>query len=230
MSAVSKHALAIRTNIRTDLKTRYPALFPQPRLPIVRVDQSTIVLGQDQRGQPLFLPLRARLEHAQFIGTTGSGKTKAMEHCVRQDIIAGRGVCVVDPHGNHPDSLYRSLLQWLDARGYTQTRTIHLIDPNAGTHVTGLDPLALPSPDYDFSVIAEATQEALEKVWGEEDMNAKPTMQRVLGAVLAALTELQLTLAEARLLFDPSDRHGIRAWAIERTNDAEVKEIGRAHV
>ena len=54
-------------------------------------------------------PKRLRLEHAHVIGTTGAGKTKFLEHCIQQDIASGRGVCVVDPHGNHPDSLLQRL-------------------------------------------------------------------------------------------------------------------------
>jgi len=116
------------------------------------------------------------------------------------------------------------MLCWLDARGFTKSRVIHLIDPNAPTHVTGLNPLSLPSDDYQPTVIAEAMQEALERMWGEEDMNTKPTMQRVLAAILTALTELKLTLAEARLLFDPADRHGVRSWAIANLVNDEARE------
>ena len=78
-------------------------------------------------------------------------------------------------------------------------------------YITGFNPLALPSSEYDPAVIADAALEALERVWGEEDTDTKPTLQRVLTATLTALCELKLTLAEARLLFDPHDRSGIRA-------------------
>jgi len=193
-------------------------------MPTCGIDRTAIVAGRDERGEPVRLPLRARLEHSHVIGTTGGGKTKYIEHTARQDVIDGRGVCIVDPHGNHPDSLYRSMLCWLDERGFTKSRVVHLIDPNAPTHVTGLNPLALPAEDYESTVIAEAMQEALERMWGEEDMNAKPTMQRVLSAILTALTELKLTLAEARLLFDPADRYGIRSWAIGNIVNDEARE------
>jgi hypothetical protein len=46
----------------------------------------------------------------------------------------------------------------------------------------------------------------------------------VLIATLTALCELKLTLAEARLLFDPDDRAGIRRWAIENLVDEEARE------
>jgi len=196
----------------------------RPDAPIAPVDGSAIVLGRDEHNEPLRIPLKARMEHMHVIGTTGGGKTKLLEHMIWQDIVDGRGVAVIDPHGGHPDSLYRALLSRLDQDGYTKTRTIHLIDPNAGTHTTGLEPLGLPTPDYDATVVAEAMQEALERLWGEEDQNTKPTLQRVLAAILTALTELGLTLAEARLLFDPSDRHGIRAWAIANLKNQEARE------
>ena len=232
MSKIADRAKRHRAAVRDELRTRYPNLFPKPKSApalAVPVDRSAIVLGRNQRGAPISVSERLRLEHAHVIGTTGAGKTKFLEHCIQQDIASGRGVCVVDPHGNHPDSLYRSLLGWLRQNGYADPndckwRPIHLIDPNASTHITGFDPLALPSSDYDPTVIADAALEALERVWGEEDTNTKPTLQRVLTATLTALCELNLTLAEARLLFDPDDRAGVRAWAIDHLTDNEARE------
>jgi hypothetical protein len=221
MESIVNRAGARRRAVRETIAERFPTLCPP--LP-AQPDRNAVVVGRNERGEPVRLPLRARLEHSHAIGTTGGGKTKYIEHNARQDIVEGRGVCIVDPHGNHPDSLYRSMLCWLEERGFTKTRVVHLIDPNAPTHVTGLNPLALPTGDYEPTVIAEAMQEALERMWGEEDMNAKPTMQRVLSAVLTALTELELTLAEARLLFDPDDRDGIRRWAIENLKNQEARE------
>src|SRR5439155_1957865 len=136
--------------------------------------------------------------HCLVTGTTGSGKTKYFEHTAWQDILDGRGVVYVDPHGNHPDSGYRSLLSRIDERGLTKTRTIHIIDPNAPGYITGIDPMASPSADYDHAVIADAVQQALERVWGEENMDHKPTMRRVLNTLLTALAELKLTLPDVR--------------------------------
>lgn len=190
----------------------------------MRTDATAIVLGRSQDGTPVSLPVRARLEHMHVVGTTGGGKTRLIQHCACQDIAQGRGVCIIDPHGNHEGSMYRSILEWIARRPHLRNRTIHLIDPNSGSHVTGFNALSLPSAEYDPPVIAEAMQEALERVWGEEDMNTKPTMQRVLSALLTTLTELKLTIADARLLFDPDDRHGVRAWAIRELKDEEARE------
>ena len=229
MSKIRERARTQLAALREELRAQYPNLLPKPRTALPALDRSAIVLGKNEGGAPVLLPEQIRLQHAHVIGTTGVGKTKFLEHCIQQDILSGRGVGVVDPHGNHPDSLYRSVLGWLDEKGYTDKnnkkwRPIHLIDPNASTHITGFDPLALPSSDYYPTVIAEAALEALERVWGEEDTNTKPTLQRVLIATLTALCELKLTLAEARLLFDPDDRAGIRRWAIDKLVDEEARE------
>jgi hypothetical protein len=89
-------------------------------------DRSAIVLGRDMNGAPVFLPERPRLEHTHVIGTTGGGKSKFLEHCLRQDISQGRGILLIDPHGEHPGSTYRSTLAWLNEYGYADlipTRT-----------------------------------------------------------------------------------------------------------
>ncbi|WP_247838579.1 type IV secretion system DNA-binding domain-containing protein [Bradyrhizobium sp. 200] len=199
----------------------HPALRPSP---IVGVDRGAVVLGRAVAGTPVSLSVRARLEHMHVVGTTGGGKTRLIQHCACQDIAQGRGVCIIDPHGNHEGSMYRSMLAWLARRPFLKDRTVHLIDPNVGSHVIGFNPLALPSAEYDPTVIAEAMQQALERVWGEEDMNTKPTMQRVLSTILTTLTELNLTIAEASLLFDPSDQNGVRAWAIRNLANEEARD------
>jgi hypothetical protein len=198
----------------------HPALRPKC---VPAIDHKAIILGRDGAGVPISLSVRARQEHMHCVGTTGGGKTRLMQHCACQDIALGHGFCLIDPHGNHPGSMYRSMIEHLARSPFRKNRTIHLIDPNVGSHVTGFNPLALPSAEYDPTVIAEAMQQALERVWGEEDMNTKPTMQRVLSTILTTLTELNLTLAEASLLFDPSDQNGVRAWAIHELANEEAR-------
>jgi hypothetical protein len=208
---------------------------PEAPKPLVPYDPRSIVLGRNRQvGAPILLSERARLEHAHVIGTTGGGKTKFLEACIRQDIQAGRGVCVVDPHGDHPDSLYRSLLGWLHHHGYTaggeNARPIHLIDPNASSHTVGFNPLARPDVETDLSVVAGVALEAFERVWGGEDTQTKPTIRRVLRATFVALAELGLTLSEAELLYDVDDPHGVRAWAAAHVRDPYARtELKRLH-
>jgi len=208
---------------------RFPALDTSPHPFTTARDFSRITLGQNDSGAPVRLDERPRLEHMHVVGVTGSGKTTLLEHMIRQDITRGRGACVFDPHGNHPDSLYRRLALWLDRAGFTETGRVHLIDPNVREHVVGLNPLA-PLDDTDHSVIADALLEAFSRVWGDEDMLTKPTIRTVLRATFVALIEMRLTLAEAKLLYDPHDTHGVRARVISQLNDEYARdELERLH-
>ncbi len=214
--------------IREEVRSRYPTLLGLNRPE--RPDRTAIVLGRDERGAPVVLPERPRLEHCHVVGTTGGGKSTFLEHMIRQDILDGRGVCVVDPHGEHPQSLYRSLLGWLEHSGLARTRTIHLIDPNARSHTVGFNPLARPDPDTDLSVLAGVTLEAFARAWGGEDTSTKPTIERVLTATFTALAELELTLVEAPLLLDRIDRYGLRAYAVATVRDRYARiELERLH-
>jgi DNA helicase HerA-like ATPase len=41
-----------------------------------------------------------RLFHLYALGKTGTGKTNLLETLARQDIAAGRGLALIDPHGD----------------------------------------------------------------------------------------------------------------------------------
>lgn len=41
-----------------------------------------------------------RLRHMYVVGQTGTGKTSLLKHLIINDIIAGNGVCYIDPHGD----------------------------------------------------------------------------------------------------------------------------------
>src|SRR3990172_13062868 len=59
--------------------------------------------------QDFFLAERERKAHMYMVGTTTKGKSKLMEHCLYQDILAGRGAGVIDPQGDAADDLLRYL-------------------------------------------------------------------------------------------------------------------------
>jgi hypothetical protein len=221
--AGGRPALPSPESIRAALPERFPLLKAPPPLP--PCDPRCVVFGLSERGVPVTMPERPRFEHAHVIGTTGGGKTNLLEHVIRQDIKKGDGVCVIDPHGSHPDSLYRSLITWLDASGHLARRKVHLIDPNVGSHTTGFNPLSLPSNETSVSVVAGVALEAIERVWGDENTHSKPTIRRLLKATFAALAEMKLTLCEAELLFDKDDVRGVRALALSKLNDRYARTV-----
>jgi hypothetical protein len=48
---------------------------------------------------PVYITPEDRLRHFYIIGQTGTGKTNLMKNMIIQDIEAGNGVCLIDPHG-----------------------------------------------------------------------------------------------------------------------------------
>lgn len=71
---------------------------PPPNLP-----NEGILLGRVKyRGQeyPVRIKQPDRRRHMYVIGKSGSGKSEFIKAMVKQDIEAGRGVCVIDPHGD----------------------------------------------------------------------------------------------------------------------------------
>ena len=66
-------------------------------------DGKHVVIGQATRwGQdaPMALGAKDRRHHLYTIGKSGAGKTTLLRNLILQDIEAGRGVGVIDPHGD----------------------------------------------------------------------------------------------------------------------------------
>jgi hypothetical protein len=66
-------------------------------------DRPSVLLGVNiHRGivQPIRAGAEERMRHLYIVGQTGTGKSTILKNLALQDIQAGRGVCVVDPHGD----------------------------------------------------------------------------------------------------------------------------------
>src|SRR5579872_3940696 len=57
-----------------------------------------VAFRSDER--PFGIKQADRLFHFYTIGKTGTGKSTLLETLIRQDIEAGRGVALIDPHGD----------------------------------------------------------------------------------------------------------------------------------
>jgi hypothetical protein len=67
-----------------------------------------VSLGQNtHRGRSKEVWLRAadRIRHVHIIGATGTGKSTLLKHLIRQDLEAGRGLALLDPHGDLADEV-----------------------------------------------------------------------------------------------------------------------------
>lgn len=66
------------------------------------IAQSGLYLGKSvYRGQEkkIFIGLDDRRRHMYIVGKTGTGKSEFLKEMILQDIVNGKGVCAIDPHG-----------------------------------------------------------------------------------------------------------------------------------
>jgi hypothetical protein len=62
-----------------------------------------VVIGDNEHGGetvPVFLTADQRVRHTHIIGSNGTGKSSLLFNLIRQDILNGDGVGVLDPHGD----------------------------------------------------------------------------------------------------------------------------------
>ena len=162
---------------------------------------------------------RQRSTHLQVVGASGTGKSKLLEHMLRQDIRSGHGVVLIDPHG----TLYDDIVKWC-ARGQLERfRRIHLVNPNEDAWAVGFDPLRRDYGD-DLSRRVDTMVHACAQVWSE-DSSRTPTLKKCLRAVFYALGAHDLTLNEAITLITANDVDGIRRYLTANLGDEQFSRI-----
>ncbi len=176
-----------------------------------------VQLGHDGAGSEVWLDEQLRTTHMHVIGSSGSGKSRFLEHILRQDIRHGDGLCLIDPTGN----LYRDLVRWCETNRYLERRRILLFEPAYPEASFGFNPLLCDAESGEWGVnyLVGSLVATFAQVWGGEDPNRTPLLQRLLRAVLHVLVEHRLTLAEADRLTSAQDTSGVRRHLTGRLRD-----------
>jgi hypothetical protein len=172
-----------------------------------------LVLGKSRRGSIGLTP-EERSWHVQVLGGSGRGKSYLLESLIRQDILAGRGLCLIDPHGTLADQV----VEWCASRRMNDYRLVHLIDASDLDWSASFNPLRMDGVS-DPSVRVDAMVAACAQVWGGEDTNRTPLLRKCLTAVFYALAVRGLTLVEATELISSVDAHRVRRTLTEGLPD-----------
>jgi hypothetical protein len=173
-----------------------------------------IEIGTTRRGSIVSLSDDERARHIHVLGSIGTGKSKLLEHMIRQDIARGRGLCLLDPHGTLADGIER----WCALRGFGNIRRIHFIRPGDNALVPGFNPLRTV-PGEALSVRVDAMVAACAQAWGVRDMADTPRLDKILHALFYALAARGLTLAEGPALLRARDPEGVRRLLTETLPD-----------
>ena len=172
-------------------------------------------------GRKVYLDPERRSWHMHVVGGSGQGKSKFLEHIIREDILAGHGLCLLDPHGELCDNI----LRWSAVHGVDKFRKIHVVDPRQGDYRFCFNPLRVADDENELDRVDNII-EALAQVWGGEDSRTQPAIRTTLRAILTALISHGLTLAEAFSLTSFIDQNDERAFLTTKVqNDAVRKTL-----
>jgi Helicase HerA, central domain len=153
-----------------------------------------------------------RFHHMYVIGKTGTGKSTLLEAMIRQDIEAGSGVALLDPHGDlveHVAAYARNL------------RPQDLIDFNVPdtAYSLGFNPLERVEPSKRV-LAALGMLDVFKKIWLD---SWGPRLEHILrNALLLLFDQPEATLADVLRLLDDSD---FRKRAAGRTPNAQVRSF-----
>jgi energy-coupling factor transporter ATP-binding protein EcfA2 len=176
-------------------------------------DNETVYMGKRHEwgaDRPFGLEPHERRQHLYVIGQTGSGKSTLLRNLILQDIEAGRGVGLIDPHGDLAHDILDHIPSW-------RTDDIVYFDPSAH------DPLALNlfrATSDNWHLVASGIVSAFKKIWGD---SWGPRLEYVLFATVAALLQCENTslMGASRMLHDAS----YRAWVVRQVKDPMIRSF-----
>ncbi len=160
----------------------------------------------------VYLSEAERRKHLYVLGITGKGKSKFLEGLVIQDILAGRGVGVIDPHSD----LVKNIFAGVAATGYfdqpTNLERIVYLDMSRLDCVVPFNILSVPGDPY---AIAQLVIEAFRRTWPDA-LKEAPQFTNIMIAALVVLIKTGQTLVDVhRLLTDDAWREALLLQAAD---------------
>jgi hypothetical protein len=186
---------------------------PPVTLPLPTRDSDLATLGRVEfrnRSEIFGIRLDDRRRHLAVIGKTGMGKTTLLQKLIASDIDGGRGVALVDPHGDLAETI-------LDCVPSKRTNEVVVFDAGDRHFPLAFNPLACYNPEQK-PLVASAVISAFKKLYGD---SWGPRLEHIFRNALLALLEAPgaSLLSLQRLLSEPVYRKTIAG----RVTDPVVK-------
>ena len=152
------------------------------------------------------IPNEARKTHTYIIGKSGKGKSKLLEHLAIQDIQAGRGVCVVDPHQDLADDVLQNLLSSGFFDSEQNRKRVIYFEPHRTDFAIPFNALNVSGLDGQSHILAGNIIEAFRRAW-PDSLKEAPRFVDTSRPALRVLIEAKQTLADYRyFLTNPAYR------------------------
>ena len=153
-----------------------------------------------------------RRRHIYLVGKTGTGKTTLFKNMIVQDMEGGKGVGVLDPHGD----LIEELLDFVPDE---RVDDVVLVDPADAERPVSINMLECPDPSQKnlmASGLVTAVKKHFEYSWG-------PRLEYLLNNAILTLLEVPRTtmLGIVRLLMDKN----YQKYIVYKIKDPVLKEF-----
>jgi len=127
---------------------------------------------------PFFIKDQDRLGHVYCIGKTGVGKSTLLENMAISDIQKGKGLCIIDPHGD----IAEDILNYIPEE---RIKDVIYFNPADIENSIAFNPLRSIHPDHQH-LVASGLISTFKKIWAE---NWGPRMEYILRFSLLTLLE-----------------------------------------
>jgi Type IV secretion-system coupling protein DNA-binding domain len=192
----------------------------------------SVLIGENhyhQQVTPIGLTQSERERHLYIIGGTGNGKTTMLFYSILQDIRAGNGVAVIDPHGD----LASRILRYIPEH---RIKDVIYLNPDDLSYPIGVNLLELPEgitgDDLlrEKDLVTESTVSVLRKIFSDDDSGGHRIEYVLRNSIQTALTLKNPTLFT---IFDLLNDAKFRRKAIKGVEDKNLinfwkNELGKA--
>jgi hypothetical protein len=188
---------------------RSKKLEPPPNLPRPGKVEGLTILGKtNYRGdsEEFGIKMSDRARHVYIIGKTGMGKSTLLENMLYSDIMQGRGVAIVDPHGETADTVLRCVPK-------ERVNDVIVFDPSDREFPVSFNMLEVKNPEH-RSLVASGLVGVFKKMYAD---SWGPRLEHILRNTILALTEYPgaTLLGIPRMLVDPV----FRGKVVEKITD-----------
>jgi hypothetical protein len=152
--------------------------------------------------------------HVNIVGKTRAGKSTLLHHLIHQDIAAGKGVGVIDPHGQLIDSILTTSIP------AEREADVVLFDAQDSEYSIGLNLLS-KQPGISSGVIVGQALTIIRKLF-EENWSSSRMEDALHAALVTALTIDGATIQTIPRLFYDS---AFRAKALQKVSDPMALEF-----
>lgn len=142
-------------------------------------EEGSVILGRtrfrdDQR--LVGLSPEDRRRHLYLVGKTGMGKTTLLQNMLVTDMQTGRGLCLIDPHGDLADAIVALVPS-------QRTNEVILFDAASRDDVIGFNPLACSDPSR-IDQVTSGVVSALKKLYDSWGPRLEDTLRNAVFAIV----------------------------------------------